>query len=499
MEVPSDHDILLALGEDLPVGIWIARAPDAELVFANAMFAEIVGMPAPARCQLGCSERYGLFTRDGGRYPETRLPFQRALSERRTVVIDDLTIRRRDGKRVDIRAVARPVGEPISHVITTLFDVSREVAAERARLETEQRLRRAQRLEAIGTLAGGIAHDFNNLIFGVKLITAELAMGEQDPKRRAALDKIDEITERSATLTRSLVAFTRRGEQRAMPISVTDVVTAMSELLTRTLRGVELSFELEASERGTVIADQTQLEQVVMNLVLNARGATHVVVRTADVVAPGHPEPARFVALEVKDDGPGLLPEPRDPEIVMVDGVAHATDLAAVFGIVERHGGSVEVDAGLDGRGTTMRVLLPAVRRAAAVRARASMADLPRGSGLVLVIDDDHMVRKVVASSLQSLGYQIVEAVNGSDGVEIYRARHAEIRAVVLDLVMQGMPGRATYLALRDIERNVAVLLMSGHTMNDQVQELLDLGVRTFVSKPYSIAVLAAAMAELTK
>ena len=112
---------------------------------------------------------------------------------------------------------------------------------------------------------------------------------------------------------------------------------------------------------------------------------------------------------------------------------------------------------------------------------------------------NDRLVRKVVSSSLQSLGYQIVEAVSGSDAVDIYRARHADIRAVVLDMVMQGMTGRATYLALRDIERNVAVLLMSGHTLNEQVQEILDLGVRGFVSKPYSIAVLAAAMVDLTR
>jgi CheY-like chemotaxis protein len=498
VEVPSDHDILLALGEDLPVGVWIARAPDGALIYANRMFVDIVGARPPDRCQVGCSERYGLFTRDGNRYPETRLPFPRALNEGCAVEIDDLTIRRRDGKRIDVRAVARPVGEPITHVVTTLFDVSREVASERARLETEQRLRRAQRLEAIGTLAGGIAHDFNNLIFGVKLITAELGTGETDPKRRVALDQLDEITERSAALTRSLISFTRRGEQRAMPVSVSDVVTAMSELLTRTLSGVELSLELDATDRGTVIADQTQLEQVVMSLVLNARGAAHVVVRTGDVMTPGYPEPARFVALEVMDDGPGLLSEPRPAEPAPGGG-DHTLDLAAVFGIVERHGGSVEVDAGLDGRGTTMRVLLPAARRASAARSRPSVADLPRGSGLILVVDDDRMVRKVVSSSLSSLGYQVVEAVSGSDAVDIYRARHAEIRAVVLDMVMQGMTGRATYLALRDIDRNVAVLLMSGHTLNEQVQEILDLGVRGFVSKPYSIAVLAAAMVDLTR
>ena len=496
MDVPSDHDILLALGEELAVGVWVARAPDGELIYGNAVLAEMLGAAPPDRCSPGWSERYGLATREGGRYPETRLPIARALHERRPVVIDDLAIRRRDGTRVDVRAVARPVGDPVTHVVTTLFDVGPAVAAERARVDLEQRLRRAQRLESVGALAAGIAHDFNNLMFGIKLITAELAASEPDLKRRAAMEQIDEITERSASLTRSLVAFTRRGEHRAAPIGVSDVVSAMSELLTRTLIDVELSFELEATDRGPVVVDQTQLEQILMSLVLDARGARRVVVRTGDVMMPASPEPKRFVALEVKDDGPGLV---AGTPSGATSGGSDAPDLATVFAIAERHGGSVEVDAGLDGRGTTMRVLLPAVRRAPAARPRISVADLPKGTGLVLVIDDDRMVRKVVHSSLHSLGYTVIEAVSGSDAIEIYRERHAEIRAVVLDLVMQGMTGRATYLALRDIDPSVAVLLMSGHALNDQVQEILDLGVRAFVSKPYSIAALATVMAELTQ
>jgi signal transduction histidine kinase/CheY-like chemotaxis protein len=500
VEVPSDHDILLTLGEDLPVGIWIARAPAGELIYANSMFVELLGAKPADLSQFGASERYGLCTRDGARYPETRLPFARALNERSVVVIDDLAIRHRDGKRIDVRIVSRPVGDPITHVITTMFDVGREVAAERARVETEARLRRAQRFEAIGTLAGGIAHDFNNLTFGIKLIAAELAISEKDPRRRAQLESIDDFTERSATLTRSLLGFIRRGEQRVAPISVSDIVTSMSELLTRTLAGIELSFELEATDRGTVIGDQSQLEQVLMNLVLNARDAVasagRVVVRTGDVATHGDVEAARFVVLEVKDDGPGLLSQPAvrgsSPDAV-------GPDLAAVFGVAERHGGTVEVDTGLDGRGTTMRVLLPAVRRPAAAKPRKPMAELPKGSGLILVVDDDQMVRKVVASSLTSLGYHIVEAVSGTEAVAIYRARHDEIRAVVLDMVMPGMTGRATYLALREVDRNVPVLLMSGHTLNEHVQEILDLGVRSFVSKPYSIAALATAMTELTR
>jgi CheY-like chemotaxis protein len=131
------------------------------------------------------------------------------------------------------------------------------------------------------------------------------------------------------------------------------------------------------------------------------------------------------------------------------------------------------------------------------MRSLPTVADLPKGTGMILVVDDDPMVRKVVTSSLGVLGYQTVEAVGGSDAVKIYGERHHEIRAVVLDMVMPGMTGRATYLALREIDPSVAVLLMSGHTLNEHVQEILDLGVRNFVSKPYSIGALAKAMAEL--
>jgi len=507
--VPSDQEIILALGEDLPIGLWVARAPRGELIYANHTFAEILGTMPREDVRIGAfAAPYGVHTRDGAPYPEDRMPFSRALAERRVIVADDLTVHRRDGKRVDVRAVARPIGDPITHVIVAFFDISREVEAERARAESEQRLRRAQRLEAIGTLAGGIAHDFNNLIFGIKMIAAELGMTERDAKRREALDLIDDITERSAALTRSLLGFARRGKNRAAPVSVNDMVTAMSELLTRSLPGVVLTFDLEASDRGTVVGDQSQLEQVIMNLVLNARDAVQssgrVVVRTSDHGASSESEKPRFVMLEVKDDGPGIPAEIRDRVFdpyftTKTTGPQRGTGLglATVLGITESHGGTVEIDTGLGGRGTTMRLLLPAASKPPPVKTHPTAAELPKGSGMILVVDDDPMVRKVVTSSLGVLGYQTVEAGGGPEAVRIYRDRHDEIRGVVLDMVMPGMTGRATYLALREIDANVPVLLMSGHTLNEHVQEILDLGVRNFVSKPYSIGALAKAMAEL--
>jgi two-component system, cell cycle sensor histidine kinase and response regulator CckA len=245
---------------------------------------------------------------------------------------------------VHVRAYANPVINAegaITHVVICFFDISREIEAEQAKLETEQRLQRAQRLEAIGTLAGGIAHDFNNLIFGVKLLAAELAAGETDQQRRASLRMIDDVTERAAMLTRSLLGFARRGKHRAVPVALNDVIGAMDDLLTRTLTGVRITFQLKAEDRGTVIGDHSQLEQVVMNLVVNARDAItesggRVIVRTRS--ERGH------VVLEVADDGPGIPADLRDRVFepyftTKTQGPQRGTGLglATVFGIVESH------------------------------------------------------------------------------------------------------------------------------------------------------------------
>ena len=521
MAAPSDHDIILALGEELPVGLWVARAPNGEEVYANRTFAQIMGTDLVRDAQVGgYAAPYGICTRDGQPYPEHRMPFVRALEERRVVVSDDLTIRRPDGTAVDVRAFARPVVSPageITHVIIAFFDITREVEAERARAESEQRLYSAQRLEAIGTLAGGIAHDFNNLIFGIKLIAAELAAAEVDPQRRASFALIDDITDRSAALTRSLLGFARRGKHRAMPVCLSDVVASMAELLRRTSSGVELEFELEARDRGVVIGDHAQLEQLIMNLVGNARealdGSGRIAIRTRNVELAGPPARAVGVAgegphvvLEVSDDGPGIPLELRERVFepyftTKLQGPERGTGLglATVFGIVELHGGSIEIDVGFHERGTTMRVYLPAALAQPQPQRSPSAVHGPiaPGSGLMLIVDDDAIVRRALATTLDALGYQPLEAASGPEALELCRLHADELRAVLLDMVMPVMSGRSTYLGLREIAPAIPVVLMSGFSLDAQVQDILGLGVRAFLSKPYSVEQLAALLAEL--
>jgi signal transduction histidine kinase/ActR/RegA family two-component response regulator len=500
----SDQEIIHGLPDELPVGLSVARAPNGEQVYANGMFADILG---EGRYDIHSRDDtpYSLLTRDGKPYPKDRLPFVRALAERRLVVVDDIAIHRRDGTKVDVRAFGRPVSDStgeVTHVVVAWFDITREVAAERARAATEEELHRARRIEAIGTLAGGIAHDFNNLVFGIKLIAADLAASAHDAKTVEALKMIDEITERSATLTRSLLAFARRGKHHASPVRLDHVLGDMSDLLARTLTGVTIEFDLRAGDDGIVVGDRSQLEQVVMNLMVNARdaltdgGRVQVRSRTHD----------QSVVFEVADDGPGIPLEYRDrvfePYFTTKTQSADrgtGLGLATVLGIVEGHGGTIEIDGGLSGRGTTFRIALPA---AAAERPRSSAGrstklDRQLGWGTVLIVDDDPIVLRALSAAVETLGYTAIRAPNGAHAVEVLRERTDEIRAVVLDMVMPHMSGRATYSALRNIRPDIAVIAMSGHAMSDEIDALLELGVRSFIAKPYSIEKLASSLADV--
>ncbi|MEZ0228036.1 MAG: nitrogen regulation protein NR(II), partial [Planctomycetota bacterium] len=352
MTAPSDEQIRSTVADDLPVGVWVARVPNGDFVYSNAMFAEILGIPGHSGPAIGeYAKPYGIHTRTGELYPEERLPIVRAIQERKTVVVDDIVVHRHDGRRVYIRAQAKPVfcGELLTHVVIAFIDITREV-------EAESRLRQAQRLESVGKLAGGIAHDFNNLLATIRLIAETLRRQESDPQKKQDLASIDEVTEHAVRLTNALLGFAGRGKNLATRLSLDAVLEAMRDLIRRTLdRRIDVRFDLRAGH--DVSADLSQLEQVIMNLVVNARDAIDgpgvLEIRTGAVVLEEDARkrfpriaPGLHVFLEVSDSGSGIASEIRDRIFepyftTKTTGEQKGTGLglATVYGIVDAHGG----------------------------------------------------------------------------------------------------------------------------------------------------------------
>ncbi|MDB4928075.1 MAG: Sensory box histidine kinase/response regulator, partial [Myxococcaceae bacterium] len=379
MTTLRELEFIAAIADALPAAIWVGSAPRGETVYTNGEFREILGLTAPPDAERGnYVGPYGVHTVDGAPYPEHRMPFERALAARATVEVDDLVIHRHDGGRVHLRVFARPLfderGE-VTHVVESFTDITREVLAERARAEGESRLGQAQRMDSIGNLAGGVAHDFNNLLATIKILSSLLRAGESDPARLTAFAQIDQVTDSAAKLTRSLLGFARRGKNLSQRVSLDAAARSVAEIVGRTVdRRIEVRFEGEAVD---VVGDATQLEQVIMNLLLNARdaieGAGTITVRTglvevdaARAAKLGALAPGPHAVLEVIDTGTGIDPAVRDRIFepyftTRAAGSGHGTGLglAVVYGVAQSHRGAVEV-APNQPCGTTMRVLLPA-------------------------------------------------------------------------------------------------------------------------------------------
>jgi signal transduction histidine kinase/CheY-like chemotaxis protein len=500
MDLPAVDDVALvkSIADDLPVAIWLGTVPKGDVVYVNRAFEEILGMGPPDGAERGnYVAPYGIFTRDGSPYPEGQMPYERVLRARDTVVIDDLVIHRGD-KRIALRVFAKPLfddkGE-ITHVLEAFHDISREVEAERARTEGEARLRQAQRMEAIGNLAGGIAHDFNNMLAAIKILTSHLERSEADKIRLQLLGDIGSVVDTASKLTRALLRFARRGEAVVQPVSIAELVTQVAELGRRTIdRNIEIVNEAEGS--ATVLGDPAQIEQVLMNLVVNARDAMpsggRLCLRTRNFEL-GSPRGAlsagKYVEIEVADNGTGIAPEIRDRVFdpyftTKTTGPVKGTGLglATVYAIVSTHGGAVEIVDTLGG-GTTVRVMLPRAdaAHAASAAAQKKRETTPR-QGTLLFVDDEAPIRRATVIAFEALGYRVLSAEHGEEAVEIFRRMHAEIDAVVLDMVMPGMGGRAALRVMNGIAPEVPVILTSGLALDGE-----GTGAHAFAAKPYDI------------
>ncbi len=502
MAAPALPELASLILDNLPLGLWVADAK-GELLYANAEFQEIMGMGARDDVAVGgYAEPYGICDRNGQPYPESRMPFVQAMQARTTVVVDDIVIHRRDGRRVNVRATARPqldTSGAVQSVVIAFFDITREVEAERARAHSENQQRHTQRLEALGKLAGGIAHDFNNLLAGIKMLASHVRLGEQDPARLSSLRYIDDITDRGAELTRALLRFAQKESNHPRAVNFDEVIRDTVELAQRTIdRRIEVIADLGAPG-ATILGHRPQVEQVVMNLVVNARdaipGAGRLILRTRS--------DGDQVVLEVEDTGTGI--EPRvmerlfEPYVTTKDvGAVKGTGLglAMVYGIVQSHDGTVEV-AHTGPRGTIMRVRLPLAPPGTTVEAATVVpARVRGGAGTILFADDEPLMCEAARRGLRGLGYEVVTAEDGVRAVEIYQRERERISAVVLDVAMPNMGGVEAMEQLRLLDPTVRVLFTTGLSLGPDAAALAA-GAHALLPKPYDLGALSEALERL--
>jgi PAS domain S-box-containing protein len=425
-------------------------------------------------------------------------------------------LQRRNGARTPVLLSATAIRGPDGTFLrsrATMYDLTEHRRAERALRESEERFRQSQKLEAVGRLAGGVAHDFNNLLTVILSCAGELAelLPPGDPGRTEA-DEIGDAARRAAQLTRQLLAFSRRQASAPTPLDVGEIAAGMESLLRR-LIGEDVVLELVREPRlGHVRADPAQVEQVILNLAVNARDAMpaggRLRIETANVDLRGREaarvgtSPGRYVALSVRDTGCGMSEETRshlfEPFFTTkAKGKGTGLGLATVYGIVTQAGGDVRVESA-PGAGSTFRILLPRIEAdPGATASDAAETDaIPRGSETVLLVEDDPHVRAVSARALRGAGYRILEAGDGEEALAL-AAQAPSLDVLVSDVVMPRLGGPALAARLRAARGPVRTLFVSGYAEEGLLQRELDAGGTRILWKPFTPAALARAVRAL--
>ena len=371
-----------------------------------------------------------------------------------------------------------PVGDSGRSIV-----VAQDVSARRA---LERQLQQSQRLESVGRLAGGVAHDFNNVLGSIVPCVDILRRRVTDPKALSCLDSIDKAAMRAAGVVRQLLTFSRSGEFKPLPLQLNGAVEGALQILSPGLRQVELEWRPGAS-LPLVRADETQIQQTVLNLVLNAvdamQGAGTVTVSTE----PG--QGGNSVRLAVEDEGPGVPAEIADkifdPFFTTKEpGKGTGLGLSIVYGVVERHGGRIRVLKGARG-GARFEIDFPVLRSVAAESAKPSL-----GRGNLLLVDDDALLVESLAESLREMGFQVVTAQSGPEALEVAKAGGGPLDAVVLDVRMPHMDGAELARRLRALAPKLPILFMTGYA-DDREAELNRLSGRAPLLKPFAPSRLA--------
>ena len=384
--------------------------------------------------------------------------------------------------------------------IVIVRNITERITAEKNRDHLENQLRQAQKMEAVGTLAGGIAHDFNNLLMGIQGRISLMLMDSQatHPHHEHLLG-IEEYVKSANGLTRQLLGFARGGKYEVKPADLNEIIKKSLDMFGRTHKEVMINTYFDTACR-TVEVDHGQIEQVLLNLYLNASQAmpgggnlsvsTENVVLDEDYVLPYEVRPGKFVKINVTDTGTGMdkktMERIFDPFFTTKSiGKGTGLGLPSAYGIIKNHDGIINVYSE-KGKGATFTIFLPASEKTVS-RETAFSENFAKGSETILLVDDEEMIIEIGRKMIFVLGYKVVTAHSGREAVSIYKQNPNAFDIVVLDMIMPEMSGGETFTRLKEINPAVKVLLSSGYSIDGQAKDILMLGCKAFIQKPFNI------------
>jgi two-component system cell cycle sensor histidine kinase/response regulator CckA len=405
--------------------------------------------------------------------------------------------RKKDGKLMEVEIIAHELDYAGRRVRLV---VAQDITERRL---LEQQFRQAQKMEAVGRLAGGVAHDFNNLLMVIKGHTELLLNAVPSPEQvTRKVEQIERAADRASTLTRQLLAFSRMQILQPRVMNLNFVVDDMGKLLPR-LIGEDIELVIRtAANLGAIRADASQMEQVIMNLAVNARdampGGGRLLIETSNeeldsAYGAVHPaiQKGDYVLLAVSDNGTGMDAETQahifEPFFTTKEqGKGTGLGLATVYGVVKQSGGFIWVYSEL-GKGTCFKIYLPRVDQPVEKTGSAqTLSEAPRGTGTILLTEDEQDVREVAREFLESGGYTVIEARNGAEAMELVAKHQGDIDLLVTDMVMPGMTGQELGKLLRQKRAGLPVLYMSGYTEHAAAESLVEDASIRLLAKPFS-------------
>ena len=497
----ESEERLKTLIENAPDGIYVIDPMTGGFIDGNRKTEELVGYPREELIDKNFVE--------AGIFPEEYIPKAVAELEKnrqgQLTGPDEYELLRKDRSRVFVEIMSFPVARKGKvEIIGIARDISERKLAEEEKTKLQAQLQQAQKMESIGTLAGGIAHNFNNLLMGIQG-NASIVLLDIDSSnpRHKNLKNIEKLVENGAKLTAQLIGYAREGKYVVKPISLNQLVKETSDTFGMTKKEIRVHQELSQKLYG-IEADQGQIEQLLLNLYVNAvdamSGGGELFLRTINVTdkditdKPYETKPGNYVLLTVKDTGVGMDKGTKErifEPFFTTKGLASGTGLgmASAYGIIKGHGGYIDVDSE-KGKGTTFSIYLPAIEKV--IEEKKVLSDeLVKGKGTVLLVDDEEMVLEAGEELLNHLGYEVLLAENGQEALELYKKNQDEIDLVLLDMVMPVMGGGEAFDRMKEINTNVKVLLSSGYSLEGEAKEILKRGCDAFIQKPFKLEQLS--------